>query len=828
MGYVKVSRGAIYPFAETVSHLFPSGIDKTFVIPGYQRDYSWSLEEGQPQQFFHDIVDHIHLNGSNEFTHEAYFIGTMLFKGDWQDDTGKLEVIDGQQRLTFIYLFLGALSNRLIHTANNLKDAGIFGVRGHDLAGEFQKNGSRIREQNLQTQRRPGKKSTHPRLTIEVGDDVMCKLVFGDETERGHLTEDCQAQRNLIETYSYLFDRLSIDHIFDIVPFSSCFHSGIRNDSVDLAQDDESDVEATPALKLKRYELYLRSLYEIETQLNAPTVVVLSMQSEAQVNEIFESLNSKGKNLEQTDLIKNDLFRRLPSAPLDHAHDYWTQIKRTLSKSQDVSSKNSEWIDIEDFFWIYWVAMESRKGSKNNLYEDYLGKYARANQDDLVGFLLRAEDFSHDVAAMYGNESLDYVDSCYREHATEGLHYLVRIQSAKQTFPVLAAALHACRKKLMPPRLFVELIDYLAVAFLFLKDVRGSKYTAVLRSAAYCLAHATRGDYVNPRRGRQLITWYVRNLEDDLFALIGNVSKGTIRTLLEDNHDFDYSNKTPDFKAKTRVSYLLRVRCYSMLGSRESDFTRATESNIKWNVEHILPDEDDADSITHRLGNLLWIDKEVNDRCGNKTIAEKVELYQSAHNPEIAQLGNFFKDLSGDDASRRSAIDNRSVQILFDLYSRVIGFSSNGQKTSIGAMKHADAQLIKKYDDFIATGTKKRQDYLINRSKWIHSFASLFVCSKHSNQKGSLDEDPGSIAGVQYPDDEAFTTPFLMMSGVAGAKQIDSLLDYVQKRIDDGFEFSCTNVYTDGVPVSLESFPRSARTMLQRYRDFLQSDASER
>lgn len=51
----------IRPVTEPVARLFLSGINRCFVIPRYQRDYSWNMKEGQPKQFFQDIVSRVRL-----------------------------------------------------------------------------------------------------------------------------------------------------------------------------------------------------------------------------------------------------------------------------------------------------------------------------------------------------------------------------------------------------------------------------------------------------------------------------------------------------------------------------------------------------------------------------------------------------------------------------------------------------------------------------------------------------------------------------------------------------------------------------------------------
>ena len=80
-----------------------------FVIPVYQRMYSW--EEEHCKKLWDDILS----IGSEENKAQAHFIGSVMYIADNYSQTGinKLSVIDGQQRLTTLTLLLIALSDIL-------------------------------------------------------------------------------------------------------------------------------------------------------------------------------------------------------------------------------------------------------------------------------------------------------------------------------------------------------------------------------------------------------------------------------------------------------------------------------------------------------------------------------------------------------------------------------------------------------------------------------------------------------------------------------------------------------------------------------------------
>ena len=87
---------------ETIKILFHGN---RFVIPSYQRKYSWKFE--QRKALWDDI---------NENLNMKHFIGTLCFKKN--EDAGDIindvyEIIDGQQRTTTLYILLNALIEKI-------------------------------------------------------------------------------------------------------------------------------------------------------------------------------------------------------------------------------------------------------------------------------------------------------------------------------------------------------------------------------------------------------------------------------------------------------------------------------------------------------------------------------------------------------------------------------------------------------------------------------------------------------------------------------------------------------------------------------------------
>ena len=76
----------------------------TVIVPKYQRAYSW--DEKQRTQFVKDLDDYIS-SGSKT----PYYFGHFLFENT--STSCVFNIIDGQQRLTTIEIFLCAVFSRL-------------------------------------------------------------------------------------------------------------------------------------------------------------------------------------------------------------------------------------------------------------------------------------------------------------------------------------------------------------------------------------------------------------------------------------------------------------------------------------------------------------------------------------------------------------------------------------------------------------------------------------------------------------------------------------------------------------------------------------------
>ena len=102
---------------QSVEILLGSGKSKPFVIPEYQRPYAWTEE--QVETLFEDLWEFTTISGGAE-RESSYFLGSVV---SYENENGEQEIIDGQQRITSLFLLLRAIYTKLVATPESERTA---------------------------------------------------------------------------------------------------------------------------------------------------------------------------------------------------------------------------------------------------------------------------------------------------------------------------------------------------------------------------------------------------------------------------------------------------------------------------------------------------------------------------------------------------------------------------------------------------------------------------------------------------------------------------------------------------------------------------------
>lgn len=309
----------IKPYDKTIRDLL--GSKRQFFIPRFQREYSW--EKKNYQEFFEDMMGNLIIN-SGKISADQYFLGTMLFIGNFTEGTEQvIHVVDGQQRLTTITILFSALSDRFMTLGEETLSRQMF---KYIMTEDDDGNEVRILKS----------KTNYPFFAYFIQDKEK-------NIQPEAITEE---ERCIKEAYDYFYAQLRDDKLKTVLK---------RKYGSDLV-DTLSEVDILKALR--------------DQVLNS-TFVSISTTDRDQANNIFEILNAKGKRLAHIDLIKNKLFEILKKEePADFAEESWKQLKEILN-----SGKES--VGLATFYRHFWIS-KYKKSSSNRLYDDFISTVAES------------------------------------------------------------------------------------------------------------------------------------------------------------------------------------------------------------------------------------------------------------------------------------------------------------------------------------------------------------------------------------------------------------------------------------------------------------------
>jgi len=227
-------------------------IDEQYVIPPYQRPYSWGYD--QCFQLYNDLMKAFKSN-------EEYFIGNIIIaKSETNKET--LEVIDGQQRLTTLLLLIKVL---------------------HLFQPNFKALGQILERENLEGT------ETMPRIKSEIFEaedgSRLNSILKYDKIKFEERLEACKDKKGkfIEKEFRDSLERNTL-YFYDWISFYIS-----KNDNI------------------KEFISYLlRNVYLLPIELVGKT--------QAEANEkalvIFETINNRGMNLEDADIFKAKLYKK--------------------------------------------------------------------------------------------------------------------------------------------------------------------------------------------------------------------------------------------------------------------------------------------------------------------------------------------------------------------------------------------------------------------------------------------------------------------------------------------------------------------------------------
>lgn len=422
------------PVDKTIKDLLISG--HQFEIPRFQRAYSW--EKRHYAEFLQDLTSNLKiLNG--QICSDAYFVGTMLFIGNFLESTKSvIKVVDGQQRLTTITILFSVLSD-------------LFKQKGEITLAERIFRYIMTQDDNGDEVRILKTKSNYPYFAYFIQDYSKEQIPEPDSEE----------EENIKQTYDYFRKQLEERKIRQLLKKY-------------FGDDAICDLQYIDILKAIRDQVLNCSFISINTETGD------------QANRIFEILNAKGKRLNEVDLIKNKLFEVVRGEePVDVANDYWTKVRK---KIEDVDSG----VGIATFYRHFWSSNYTRSSS-GKLYDAFKAHVKPVSKKRYTEFLNEMLTFAEYYAQIVEPSLSHYKNRQEYLWLVQSLKHLDDTFNVVQVRVPLMALMHAKKKKIIDMEHFKRAINYLEnfhFAFNVVVSDRGNKLDSNYSTFAIALKKA--------------------------------------------------------------------------------------------------------------------------------------------------------------------------------------------------------------------------------------------------------------------------------------------------------------------------------------------------
>jgi len=528
-----------------------SGEETKYRIPKYQRDYSWKYNE-EVEELWNDII----------FSFEQgteYFIGNIVLNANGNINSAtEFDIVDGQQRITTFSILFKIIKD---YTGFFLKNNGEDDIYDN---WDYKKDYNEIN-----------------RIDKRVND----RLVYYGEPDNYYLElnkKDNPVFKNEIIKKSKILT---------------------RNEDLKIVSNDSRILKTKKFFASKLLEVFIKEkngakqLDEFVSHLIKKLMInSIKVGEDYDAYLLFESLNSKGMSLSQSDLIKNKMLmlckNDIPSQK--NVFENWNEIISNLSQSKNTS--------IVDFFYYHWLAFENTPVTKKTLYRSVRKKLLSMSPKEVDQYSKKLVETSKSYSSIT-NLNLKYPSSYYKSDSLE--QYLSEIQQLKYSIciPVILYSKYFNVK-------IIQDISKLSTAYLFRTITIGE---------------------LQVKKAKETFNEILKYLKKDT-----NPKTGKVLQIFKENLDIDDKLFKLKFIQKSFSNGLAKYALAKILQKKLGSETMIYEVDL----EHIIPQSykeywDDFDfkkrkpeDVISNIGNLTLINPRNNKRVQNYSFDKKIEYYK--------------------------------------------------------------------------------------------------------------------------------------------------------------------------------------------------------
>ena len=511
-------------------------------VPDYQRDYAWGEE--QASDFIDDLIDFTKTKSNND---ESYLLGQFIF---YKDENDRF-VIDGQQRIITTVIFMSVVRNLVDKLTINARSpdvttfySNIYTIIGREDKGDF-------------------------KLTVKgSGKTYFEKHILRSEEPTKHAR--WKSTRNMFTVYCLFKNRLT-----------------------EYIKECNSDQES------------FEKLNELTDNLvNNFLVSTISTGDMAKAYTIFETLNSRGMDLEPADLLKNYLFQK-------------SGIYEEIIKNQ--------WSEVDN-------ALDEAKESVTHLLRSYWNSYHETTRTKLLyRSISKNIKTSEDAREFVDGLEKVYIAYLSMRKPEEYRHYTsseikkeligLKLLDVKLYYPMILACVKVDASEDEVYSL-LDSIETLIVRNIIFGPDNANKFENLFSSLA---CKITNGSSIN--------------------SIVSEIKTKTIN-----DEQFESYFKHGKIKEAAVSRYILS-EIYNM-ENRNEIVINPDSSEV--NLEHIMPQnnsiwnvpQEEHDSFVYYLGNQTLLLKSDNTSASNESFSQKKIVYSRStltQNSEIASIETWNK-----------------------------------------------------------------------------------------------------------------------------------------------------------------------------------------
>lgn len=545
--------------------------DTKFEIPRNQRKYVW--KEKQWKELLGDIL-YIKRKQAVEKKEINHFLGTFVL----QESENRYEIIDGQQRITTLLLILSSICAIF----NELESEEEHGQTRQYLVGNIGLKSQYCRMENTNI--------INITVIIESIAEYRENMTSKSLIDTSLLNRTGEGNKGVIECFYFYYNYLkdNFNNIDELVL--------LRNIILDMK------------------------------------VIHIASEDELDCYDIFEILNARGVDLEDSELLKNFIFKYAqPKYSIDRAKEIWTKIEENMGKCNG---------NMEQFL-IHFVTYRFYKPTK----DEGVFRIIKTNTDkEKVNELLdNILESSEKYIWFYRPEN------CSNKIIRESLEYF-KLVNHRQFRPM-----------------FMSILEILHSGDVNEKQVE--------KICTYLLNFSFGFTFVMGNNSNMIDT-KVHSLSQNVYKQHSVESLKKIKTELEPYYpsykEFKNSFSNLGFSNKNRKynNSNNRKRMFYVLTKIEEKKQETKEliCNVsECNIEHIMNDSETND-ITSKIGNLLLLSEHINNKMGNASFSEKKDKLKRS---KLQTVKNFLQYYGNNNEWTEKLIEDRTDALISLAYNEI-------------------------------------------------------------------------------------------------------------------------------------------------------------